>query len=128
MFRETWIEAESPRRANLILSHQFEHEDVEDPSQGFLDWDSPPTYDEDVNDKDPIEEPLATDLEEESEEYGLHPIFGSLYPDKDDPLEKKSPQMTSPIMKRLMKAFQVRCLIVKKKRLSMWISFVLKIF
>jgi hypothetical protein len=120
-FRETWIEVESPRQANLtltrqpqfhlpnlyveeqgepvdeefqeskILNEEFEHEDVEDPSQGFVDWDSPPTYDDDVNDEDPIEEPLATDLEEEYEEYGLHPIFGSLYPKKDDQLEDEEP-------------------------------------
>jgi hypothetical protein len=70
-----------------ILNEDFEHEDVEDPSQGFVDWDSPPTYDDDVSDEDPIEEPLATDLEEEYEEYGLHPIFGGFYPKKDDQLE-----------------------------------------
>jgi hypothetical protein len=28
-----------------------EHEDVEDSSQGFVDWDSPPTYDIDINEK-----------------------------------------------------------------------------
>jgi hypothetical protein len=91
VFRETWIEAKSPRRANLtltrqpqfhlpnlyveeqgehvdaefqeseILNEEFEYEDVEDPSQGFVDWDSSPTYDDDVNDEGPIEEPLATD-------------------------------------------------------------------
>jgi hypothetical protein len=26
------------------------YEDVEDPSQGFVDWDSPPIYDIDIND------------------------------------------------------------------------------
>jgi hypothetical protein len=31
----------------------------------FVDWDSPPTYDEDINEDDSIEEPLASDLEEE---------------------------------------------------------------
>ena len=61
-----------------ILNEEFKHQDVENPSQGFMDWDSPPTYDDDVNDEDPIEEPLATDRKEEYEEYGLHPIFGSL--------------------------------------------------
>jgi hypothetical protein len=70
VFRETKIKAESPRWANLtltrqpqfhlpnlyveeqgepvdeefqeseILNEEFEHEDVEDPSQGFVDWDS----------------------------------------------------------------------------------------
>jgi hypothetical protein len=120
VFRETWIEAKSPQQANLTLSHQpqfhlpnlyveqgehvdaefqeseilneeFEHEDIEDPSQGLVDWDSSPTYDEDVNDEDPIEEPWAIKLEEEYEEYGLHPIFGDLYPDKDDQLEDEEP-------------------------------------
>jgi hypothetical protein len=111
-FRETWIKAESPRWANLTLTRQpefhlpnlyveeqgelvdeefqkskifneeFEHENVEDLSQGFVDWDSLPTYDDDVNDEDLIEEHLATDQEEEYEEYGLHPIFGGLYPKK----------------------------------------------
>jgi hypothetical protein len=54
-------------------------------------YNSPPTYDDDVNDEDPIEEPLATDLEEEYEEYGLHPIFGGLYPKKDDQFEDEEP-------------------------------------
>ena len=52
-----------------------------------MDWDSPPTYDDDVNDEDPIEKPLVIDLEEEYEKYELHPIFGGLYPKKDDQLE-----------------------------------------
>jgi hypothetical protein len=111
-FRETWIKAESSRRANLTLTRQpqfhlpnlyveeqgelvdeefqkseifneeFEHENVEDLSQEFVDWDSLPTYDDDVNDEDLIEEHLATDQEEEYEEYGLHPIFDGLYPKK----------------------------------------------
>jgi hypothetical protein len=29
-----------------------EHEDTDDPSQGFIDWDSPPTSDIDINDED----------------------------------------------------------------------------
>ena len=121
MSRETWIEAKSPRQANLtltrqpqfhlpnlyveeqgehvdakfqeskILNEEFEHEDVEDPSQGFVDWDSSPTYDDNVNDENSIEEPLATDLEEEYEEDGLHLIFGNFYPDKDDQLEDEQP-------------------------------------
>jgi hypothetical protein len=76
-----------------IIDEEFEHECVEDEdtSQGFVDWDSPPTYDEDVNEEDSIEEPLASDLEEEYEEYGLHPMFGGLYPDEDDQLEEEEP-------------------------------------
>jgi hypothetical protein len=30
---------------------------------------------------------LASDLEEECEDYGLYPMFSSLYPDEDDQLE-----------------------------------------
>jgi hypothetical protein len=74
-----------------ILNKEFEHEDIEDPSQGLVDWNSPPTYDDDFNDEDPIEKPLATDLEEEYEEYRLHPIFGGLYPKKNDQLEDEEP-------------------------------------
>jgi hypothetical protein len=34
------------------LHDDVEHEDVEDPSQGFVDWDFPPTYDININNKD----------------------------------------------------------------------------
>jgi hypothetical protein len=56
-----------------FIGEEFEHECIkeEDPSQGFVDWDSPPTYDHDVNEKDPIKEPLASNLEEEYEEDGF---------------------------------------------------------
>jgi hypothetical protein len=55
-----------------VIDEEFERECVEDvdPSQGFVDWNSPPTYDEDINEKDPIEEPLTFALEEEHEELG----------------------------------------------------------
>ena len=60
-----------------VTDEEFGHECVEDEdtSQGFVDWDSPPTYDDDVNEKDPIEEPLTSDLEEEYEEDGFFPMF-----------------------------------------------------
>ena len=60
-----------------FIDEEFEHKGIEDedPSQGFVDWDSPPTYDDDVNEKDPIEEPLTSDLEEEYEEDGFFPMF-----------------------------------------------------
>jgi hypothetical protein len=60
------------RQESEVIDEEFERECVEDvdPSQGFVDWDSPPTYDEDINEKDPIEEPLAFALEEEHEELG----------------------------------------------------------
>jgi hypothetical protein len=67
-----------------FIDEEFQHEGVEDedPSQGFVDWDSPPTYDDDVNEEDPIEELLASDLEEEYEEYGSRPMF-------DEPLPRR---------------------------------------
>jgi hypothetical protein len=34
-----------------VFHDDGEYEDVEDPSQGFVDWDSPPTYDIDINDE-----------------------------------------------------------------------------
>ena len=76
-----------------FIDEEFRHEGVEDegPSQGFVDWDSLPTYDDDVNEEDPIEEPLASDLEEEYEEYGLHPMFDGLYPNEDNQLEEEEP-------------------------------------
>jgi hypothetical protein len=60
------------RQESEVIDQEFERECVEDvdPSQGFVDWDSPPTYDEDINEKDPIEEPLTFALEEEHEELG----------------------------------------------------------
>jgi hypothetical protein len=74
-----------------FIDEEFQHKDVEDEdlSQGFVDWDSPPTYDDDVNEEDPIEEPLASDLEEKYEEYGLHPMFDGLYPDVGDQLKEE---------------------------------------
>jgi hypothetical protein len=71
-----------------FIDEEFEHED---PSQGFVDWDSPPTYDDDVNEENPIEEPLASDLEEEYKEDGFFLMFGGLYIDEDDQLEDKEP-------------------------------------
>ena len=56
-----------------------------------MDWDSPPTYNDDVNEKDPIERPLSFNLEEEYEEDRSFPIFDGLYPEEDDPLEKEEP-------------------------------------
>ena len=69
-----------------FLSEEFKHEDVEDPSQGFGDLDSPPTYDDDVNEVDPNKRPLPSDIEKEFEEVGPSPMFGSLYLEEDDPL------------------------------------------
>jgi hypothetical protein len=75
-----------------IFNEEFEREYVEDvdPLQGFVDWDSPPTYDEDVSEEDSIKEPLASVLEEEHEEDGFFPMFGGLYPDKGE-LEEEEP-------------------------------------
>jgi hypothetical protein len=69
-----------------FIDEEFDHEGIEDEdlSQGFVDLDSPPTYDDDVNEEDPIEEPLASDLEEEYKEDGFFLMFGGLYPKEDD--------------------------------------------
>jgi hypothetical protein len=76
-----------------IFDEEFERECVEDvdPSQGFIDWDSPPTYDEDVNEEDSIEEPLASVLEEEHEEDEFFPMFGGLYPYEDNQFGDEEP-------------------------------------
>jgi hypothetical protein len=112
-----------------VTDEEFEHECVEDEdtSQGFVDWDSPPTYDEDVDEEDSIEEPLASVIEEEHEEDKFFPMFGGLYPNEDN-RETRYTKIPSTSTKRLMKAFQVMCLIIMKKRLSILISLVLKIF
>jgi hypothetical protein len=49
-----------------FIDEEFKHEGVEDEdhSQELVDWDTPPVYDDDVNEEEPIEEPLASDLEE----------------------------------------------------------------
>jgi hypothetical protein len=76
-----------------FVDEEFEPKGIEDEdlSQELVDWDTPPVYDDDVNEEEPIEEPLASDLEEEFKEYGLHPIFSGLYPDEDDQLEDEEP-------------------------------------
>jgi hypothetical protein len=40
-----------------------EHEDVEDPTQGLVDWDSPPIYDIDIKDEDLVGDSLSYDQE-----------------------------------------------------------------
>jgi hypothetical protein len=77
-----------------FVDEEFEHEGVEDedPSQGFVDWDTLPVYDDNVNKEEPIEEPSTSDLEEEYEEYGLHPMFSDLYLNEDDQLEDEEPK------------------------------------
>jgi hypothetical protein len=44
----------------------IEHKDVEDPSQGFVDWDSPPTYDIDIEHENLVRDSLSYDQEKES--------------------------------------------------------------
>jgi hypothetical protein len=74
-------------------NEEFEHECVEDEdtSQWFVDWDSPPIYDEDVNEEASIEEPLASILEEEHEEDGFFPMIEGLYPSEDEQLGGEEP-------------------------------------
>jgi hypothetical protein len=65
-----------------------EHEDVEDPSQGFVDWDSLPTYDIDINDEDLVGGSLSFDQEKESKVEWVSPIIYDIYPEKEELLEK----------------------------------------
>ena len=74
-----------------ILNEEFKYEDVEDPSQGFVDWDFPPTYDDDVSEVDSNERPLSFNLEEEYEEDGSFPMFDGLCPEEEDPLGEEEP-------------------------------------
>ena len=76
-----------------FIDEEFEHEGVEneDMSQELVDWDTPPVYNDDVNEEELIEELLASDLEEEYEEYGLHHMFSGFYPKEDDQLEDEEP-------------------------------------
>jgi hypothetical protein len=57
----------------------------------LVNWDSPPIYDEDVDEEDLIEEPLASVLEEEHKEDGFFPMFGGLYPGEDEQLGGEEP-------------------------------------
>ena len=76
-----------------FIDEEFEHKGVEDEdlSQEPIDWDTPPLYDDDVNEEEPIEEPLSSDLKEEYEEYELHPMFSGLYPNEDNQLKDEEP-------------------------------------
>jgi hypothetical protein len=69
----------------------IEHEDVEDPSQGFVDWDSPPTYDTDINDEDLVGDSLSYDQEKGSVVDWVSPtIYDDIYPDEEDLLNEVS--------------------------------------
>jgi hypothetical protein len=65
-----------------------ELEDVEDPSEGFVDWDSPPTYDIDINDEDLMVGSLPFDQEKESILDWVSPLIYDIYFKKEKPLEK----------------------------------------
>jgi hypothetical protein len=65
-----------------------EYEDVEDPSQGFVDWDSPPTYDININDEDLLGGSLSYDHENESIVDWVSPLIDNIYREKEEPLEK----------------------------------------
>jgi hypothetical protein len=45
------------------FKHEDVHEDVENPLQRFVDWDSPPTYDSNISDEDLVRESLSYDHE-----------------------------------------------------------------
>jgi hypothetical protein len=73
--------------------HGDVHEDVEDPSQGFVDWDSPPIYDIDIMDEDLMGDSLSYDQEKKSvvDLDWVSPIIcDDIYPDEDDLLNEVS--------------------------------------
>ena len=86
-----WRGIDEEFQESEILNEEFEHEDVENPSQGFVEWDSPPTDDDDVSEVDSNEIPLSFNLEEEYEKDGSSPIFDKIYPEEDDPLGEEEP-------------------------------------
>jgi hypothetical protein len=97
-----------------ILNEEFEHEDVEDPSQGFVEWDFPPTYDDDANKVDSNERPLSFNLEEEYKKMGLLACLMKSIPKKMTHWGRKNPRITSQNIMR-MKTFHVKCLIIVRK-------------
>jgi hypothetical protein len=69
----------------------IEHEDVEELSQGFVDWDSLPTYDIDINDEYLMGDSLSYDQEKESAVDWVSPtIYDDIYLDEDDLLNDVS--------------------------------------
>jgi hypothetical protein len=73
---EEFVDGE--RQESDFVDEEFEHEGVEDedPSQGFVDWDTPPVYNDDVNEED-------DQLEDEEPTNGIA--------DEDDQLEDEEP-------------------------------------
>ncbi|XP_059462639.1 uncharacterized protein LOC132191562 [Corylus avellana] len=67
-----------------FIDEEFRHEDIEDPSQRFVAWDSPPTYDEKPEEDDSWEEEKPP---EEYKEDGFYPMFDGLYSKEDDQLD-----------------------------------------
>jgi len=70
-----------------------EHEDVEDSSQGFVDWDSPPIYDIDINDEDLVRDSLSFDQEKKyvvDLDWVSPTIYDDIYPDEEDLLNEVS--------------------------------------
>jgi hypothetical protein len=70
-----------------------EHEDVEDPSQGFVDWDSPPIYDIDIKDEDLVRDSLSFDQEKKSLvdlDWVSPTIYDDIYPYEEDLLNEVS--------------------------------------
>jgi len=70
-----------------------EHEDVKDPSQGFVDWDSPPIYDIDIMDEDLMGDSLSYDQEKKyvvDLEWVSPIICDDIYPDEDDLMNEVS--------------------------------------
>jgi hypothetical protein len=137
-----------------FIDEEFKTKGVEDEDllQELVDWGIPPVYDDDVNEEEPIEESLASDLEEEYKNMSCILCLAASNLKKMTNWKRKSPRIASPMkmanwkmkspwMASSMKSThwkmeipRMTSSIVKKmtspiiKRLSMLIFLVLKIF
>jgi hypothetical protein len=73
-----------------FVDKKFYHEDVEDPSQCSVDWDSLPTYDTEINDEDLVVSSLSYDQVDEFVVDWASPLIYSIHPEEEDWLNKVS--------------------------------------
>jgi hypothetical protein len=82
-----------------------------DPSQGFVDWSYPPTFDEDL-----VESYFPYDKKEEPVANWFTPIFYGIYPQEEKPFEEvnllESFTTLDGISVSQMKTLIVKCLIL----------------
>lgn len=84
------IEFQEDEFVDEEFQHGDVHKDVDEPSQGFMDWDSLPTYDTEVVDEDLAEGSLSYNHEEESGVDQTSPPIYDIYLREDDLLEEVS--------------------------------------